>query len=67
MKTFREAIQDYLTLRRGLGFKLKKHSRMLEEFASFLEQKGALRYRPGWLCSGRRNHNTYSRRNGLRG
>jgi integrase len=43
MKTFREAIQDYLTLRRGLGFKLKKHSRMLEEFASFLEQKGALR------------------------
>jgi len=43
MKTFREAIQGYLTLRRGLGFKLKKHSRMLEEFASFLEQKGALR------------------------
>ena len=43
MKTFREAIQDYLTLRRGLGFKLKKHSRMLEEFASFLEQKSALR------------------------
>ena len=43
MKTFREAIQDYLTLRRGLGFKLKKHSRMLEEFASFLEQAGALR------------------------
>jgi integrase len=43
MKTFREAIQDYLTLRRGLGFKLKKHSRMLEEFASFLEHAGALR------------------------
>jgi integrase/recombinase XerD len=42
MKTFREAIQDYLTLRRGLGFKLKKHSRMLEEFASFLEHAGAL-------------------------
>lgn len=43
MKTFREAIQDYLTLRRGLGFKLKKHSRMLEEFVSFLEHAGALR------------------------
>jgi integrase/recombinase XerD len=43
MKTFREAIQDYLILRRSLGFKLKKHSRMLEEFASFLQQTGALR------------------------
>lgn len=42
MKTFREGIQDYLALRRGLGFKLKKHSRMLEEFASFLEHAGAL-------------------------
>ena len=43
MKTLRAAIQDYLTLRRGLGFKLKKHSRMLEEFASFLQQTGVLR------------------------
>ena len=43
MKTLRAAIQDYLTLRRGLGFKLKKHSRFLEEFVSFLEQAGASR------------------------
>jgi site-specific recombinase XerD len=41
MKTLKEAIQDYLVLRRGLGFKLKKHSRFLKEFASFLEQAGA--------------------------
>ena len=33
MKTLKEAIQDYLALRRSLGFKLKKHSRFLEEFA----------------------------------
>jgi len=39
MKTVREAVQDYLALRRGLGFKLKKHQRLLEEFASFLEQE----------------------------
>jgi len=40
MKTLKEAIQDYLALRRGLGFKLKKHSRFLEEFALFLEHAG---------------------------
>jgi integrase/recombinase XerD len=43
MKTLKEAIRDYLALRRDLGFKLKKHSRLLEEFASFLEQAGAPR------------------------
>jgi integrase len=43
MKTLREAGQDYLTLRRRLGFKLKKHQRLLEEFVSFLEQEGMSR------------------------
>jgi integrase len=41
MKTVREAVGDYLDLRRSLGFKLKKHQRLLEEFASFLEQQSA--------------------------
>jgi len=40
MSALKEAIQDYLALRRGLGFKLKKHSRFLNEFALFLEQAG---------------------------
>jgi hypothetical protein len=40
VQTLKEAIQDYLALRRGLGFKLKKHSRFLKEFAMFLEQAG---------------------------
>jgi integrase/recombinase XerD len=40
MKVIKEAIQDYLALRRGLGFKLKKHSRFLEDFALFLKQEG---------------------------
>ena len=43
MKTLQEAIQDYLALRRSLGFKLKRHSRFLEEFALFLEQAGESR------------------------
>ena len=39
MKTIAEAVRDYLALRRSLGFKLKKHRRLLEEFVKFLEQK----------------------------
>ena len=42
MNALKEGIQDYLTLRRGLGFKLKKHSRFLREFELFLEQAGAV-------------------------
>ena len=34
-----KAVRDYLTLRRGLGFKLVKHEAGLEKFASFLERK----------------------------
>ena len=37
MNNLKEAIKDYLALRRGLGFKLKKHTRFLQEFASFLQ------------------------------
>jgi integrase/recombinase XerD len=40
MKALSEAIEGYLALRRSLGFKLKKHSRFLKEFALFLEQAG---------------------------
>ena len=42
MSAVKQAVAEYLTLRRGLGFKLKKHSRMLNEFAAFLEEQGAL-------------------------
>ena len=36
-----EAVSDYLTIRRALGFKLVEHQRLLPQFASFLEQAGA--------------------------
>ena len=42
MSAVKQAVAEYLALRRGLGFKLKKHSRMLSEFATFLEEQGAL-------------------------
>ena len=39
MNQLRKAVRDYLTMRRGLGFKLAKHESGLQEFVSFLAQK----------------------------
>ena len=39
MKRLRKAVRDYLTMRRGLGFKLVRHEAGLQEFISFLERK----------------------------
>src|SRR6266446_9174663 len=39
MTPLRQAIDDYIALRRSLGFKLRRMSEGLREFAVFLEQK----------------------------
>jgi hypothetical protein len=36
-----DAVRDYLTIRRALGFKLVEHQRLLPQFAAFLEQADA--------------------------
>jgi integrase/recombinase XerD len=41
MSTIRKAVQEYLTLRRALGFKLRMEGGWLEQFASFLEHRRA--------------------------
>ena len=41
LNTWCEAVDDYLELRRGLGFKLVNYGACLGEFVSFLEQKKA--------------------------
>jgi hypothetical protein len=41
MKSVRNAIEDYIALRRSLGFKLHGMATSLGKFASFLEQKEA--------------------------
>ena len=41
MKPLRNAVEDYIALRRSLGFKLRNMAAGLTEFASFLEQRGA--------------------------
>lgn len=41
MKPLTKAVRDYLTMRRGLGFKLQKHETALREFLLFLERKNS--------------------------
>ena len=41
MTVLRDAVADYLTIRRALGFKLVEHHRLLYDFVAFLEQVGA--------------------------
>src|SRR5437867_1701656 len=41
MNTLREAVQDYLALRRSLGFKLREDGARLADFATFMEQRKA--------------------------
>jgi integrase len=36
-----QAVEDYLELRRGLGFKLREYGECLHEFVSFLAERGA--------------------------
>jgi hypothetical protein len=41
MSALRQAVEDYITLRRALGSKLERHPRLLENFAGYLEAAGA--------------------------
>lgn len=41
MNTLREAVEDYLRMRRNLGFKLREAGKGLQDFVSFLEERGA--------------------------
>jgi len=43
MTRVRAALQDYLRIRRGLGFEMPQDGRLLEGFVDFLEQAGAER------------------------
>ena len=40
MSTLRQALADYLTMRRALGYKLDKAERLLDQFITFAEERG---------------------------
>ena len=66
MSAVKQAVAEYLALRRGLGFKLKKHSRMLNEFAAFLEGQGALHITSQLALRWATEPQTFSNLSGLR-
>ena len=41
MNTLRQAIEEYLIMRRSLGFKLKEAGNALSDFATFMERRRA--------------------------
>ena len=43
MNRLSKAVRDYLTMRRGLGFKLVRHEAALREFVLFLARKRTAR------------------------
>jgi len=43
MSSLRQALEDYLRIRRRLGFEMPQDGRLLEGFVEFLEQAGAAR------------------------
>ena len=42
MSTLPQAVQDYLEMRRSLGYQLTGYGRVLSQFVAFLEQRDAL-------------------------
>ena len=56
MNRLRKAVRDYLTMRRGLGFKLARHEAALQDFVVIPGTKTQSRTSPlSWLWSGQRN------------
>ena len=40
MSGLNQAVEDYLTTRRALGFKLERHGRLLPHLVGYLERAG---------------------------
>ena len=67
MNTLRQAVREYLELRRSLGFKLLEAGKGLIDFVTFLEQHNASYITQEWRLSGLNNRPTFNRRIGLNG
>lgn len=69
MTDLRSAVNDYLTVRRQLGFKLRETGRMLEDYVSFCERAGEQRVTTDlavrWARSVNAHPNRWQRRLGV--
>jgi len=59
MSALAQAVNEYLQVRRALGYKLEREGRELPRFVEFLEQRGAVVItRPTWRWRGRSSRRT---------
>ena len=56
MNTLRQAVREYLTMRRGLGFKLRRVGSGLLDFVTFMERQGASHITHELALPGLNNH-----------
>lgn len=54
MSKLRHALIDYLSLRRSLGYKLRRPEKLLDQFVAFLQAAGAqtitIKHALAWAC-----------------
>jgi integrase len=66
MTPLRQALADYLGLRRSLGYKLARPEKLLNQFLSFMEARGAevvtVEAAVGWACLPDGNENWWAHR-----
>lgn len=65
MTTLQQAVQEYVRMRRDLGFKLHDASKALLDFARFMEQHRASYITQSWALAWANNRRTPNRRIGL--
>jgi hypothetical protein len=61
MNTLLQAVEEYLTLRRSLGFKLYKAGKLLPAFVKFMEERRASYITSKLALAWRSNHRPCSR------
>ena len=64
MTTLRDAVGEYLKLRRSLGFKLHETGKLLLAFVQFMEEHRSSFITTGWRSPGRSNRRPCNPRNG---
>jgi hypothetical protein len=67
MNTLREAVGEYLDMRRGLGFKLREAGKGLIDFVRFWSCAMLPTSLKRWLLPGLNNFRTFNRRTRLDG
>ena len=64
MNTLRQAVQEYLTMRRSLGYKLQEAGTRLLDFVSFMEQHRASYITHSLALTWANNHRASGRTSG---